>query len=639
MKINKLFTGFIALASLFLAACSSDDDYSWDKVSGAQVYFSNSLPSKVDLNKDETSFSFPLNRINTEEELTVKLTLTDETGKFSIPSEVKFIEGQAKANITVTYDASEFENDDYKDVKISIAGSEYTTPYGMSTYAFSAGIPAPFKSLGKATLDDNYLEVEGAEVEVLQSIENPNIYRIMQPYTEITEFFVSKGWAAAMGHAADYLDIYVMQPGNTLGGVTVTQNDLVYYDPFTLGMDIFGLGMETGCYHPAAIGRGESAWTHNRVLSWQEDGTPGQIQLAPLYMTEEGRGNDQSVNDGVIVITFPGYNPKDYSVDVNYLGAFVDKSETSYAMANVEMGADVEEVQIGVIEGNNVDAGLNDMLNGAVETVTVKESGEVRVPCNYSGTCTLIAVSYGEGDAQDYGYATFNFALQGSDWKSIGTGLYTDYIFHLNLIDENKNPVPEVTYPVEIQENTKTPGVYRLINPYAPGIYGYRGDFGYDDSQDYNIVIDAHDPDAVFIQMQPLGFPDENDDDMIMFTNGGFFIDNGYDFENVKKAGHIKGKLVDGVITFEKKELMFSYESIIGQGRAGYADEENDTEVLVLPEAVNAAAKAKVNKVRKTMKLKAGKNSTLRRKCNVNTKNIRFQITDKFNVSRAKFNK
>ena len=32
-----------------------------------------------------------------------------------------------------------------------------------------------------------------------------------------------------------------------------------------------------------------------------------------------------------------------------------------------------------------------------------------------------------------------------------------------------------------------------------------QGGYGYDESQDYNLIIDAHDPDAVYIQAQPIG--------------------------------------------------------------------------------------------------------------------------------------
>ena len=355
-------------------------------------------------------------------------------------------------------------------------------------------------------------------------------------------------------------------------------------------------------------------------------------------MTAEGRGSDQSVNDGVIVITFPGYNPKDYSVEVNYAGAFVDKSENSYAVANVQLGADVEEAQLAVVEGDNVDAALNDMLNGALETISVKESGEVKVPCNYSGMCTLVAVSYAGGEAQDYGYATFNYTLSPSDWKTIGTGLYTDWIYRLNLIDENEQPVPEVTYPVEIQESAKEPGLYRVINPYAEGTYGYKvQNYAYDSSQDHHIIINATDPDAVYIQSQPLGFPDKNNDDMLILTMGGLALDLGWPLDEAKEKGMIKGTLKNGVISFPPKELLFSYQSIIAEGKAGRVDEVNATDLLVLPEAVNASSKAKAVKVHKAAKLKTGNKTSKRKKCNVNMKKSKFQITKKFSLNRVKF--
>ena len=136
-----------------------------------------------------------------------------------------------------------------------------------------------------------------------------------------------------------------------------------------------------------------------------------------------------------------------------------------------------------------------------------------------------------------------------------------------------------------------------------------QGGYGYDESQDYNLIIDAHDPDAVYIQAQPIGIDGGWQDQaqtqpwgtITLFTIGGMNIDAGYPFDVVKEAGLIKGTLKNGVVTFEPKELIMG--GTMMEAGAGYylgADDITSTNpvflpttVLVLPDAVTAQAKAK----------------------------------------------
>ena len=204
-----------------------------------------------------------------------------------------------------------------------------------------------------------------------------------------------------------------MQPGNSLSGVTITQSDLVYFSPTPVGIDMTGQGNVTEIWHPVHFGGNyatEEAWTYSRVLAYQENGLPGEIQLAPFYYDPvSGYGNPSTASqDGVIDIVFPGYEITDYSISLSYSGALISAEEESFALGKVTLGADVAEAKVAVVEGDNADNALNQVLGGAVETVSVKESGDVRVPCNYSGTCTMIAVAYDDkGTLQNYATTTF----------------------------------------------------------------------------------------------------------------------------------------------------------------------------------------------------------------------------------------
>lgn len=634
--MNKIFNYctmlLLSVLTLALGSCTEEFEYSAAKVEGAQVYFSNTLPSTQNLSNTESSFSIQLNRVMTSDELTVNLTLSDASGLYSIPSSVTFAQGDSTATIKVSYDPSKLEYEVMNDVTIAIADADYTTPYGNSSYSFRAGMPSPYVSLGLGKFENNYLISGYAEVEIMQNQLNPNEFRIMHPYDDIAEFLGTQGLTTYPDQYPEYLQVTIMQPGDELNGQVINESDLVYFNGISTGVDIFNLGAPAEIWHPANFQNGDI--THNKVTAYQENGLPGTIQLAPFYFIPSlSQGADKSTTDGDIIITFPGYNPVDYSVSVSYLGAFVSADETSYAMGNLTMGADVDEVHVGVVEGSDANNAVNQVLGGSVETTTLTESGEFRIPCNYSGDCTLVAIAYADGVAQNYSTAAFSFTLTPGEWTSIGTGLYTDHVFCLNLVDQNGNPAPPIEYSVEVQENTKTPGVYRLKTPYAPDVYGYSGDFGYDTSNTYNIIINASDPDAVYITAQPIGFSDSQLGNMLILSNGGAYIDAGYDFDVVKNEGYIKGKLTNGVITFEPKELMFSFDTYYAEGRIGYANETMATSVLKLPSAVTSQMKARAAKLAKSRKSMRLKNKTLRIGNLKGVGSFRFGLPKKFKLN------
>lgn len=614
--MNKIFQYcsvlLFSVLTLALGSCTEEYEYSAAKVEGEQVYFSNVLPTVQNLSSDSTSFTISLNRVVTDDELAVNLTLSDSSKIYSIPASVTFAEGASKVDFKVSYDPSKLEYEKFNTVSIAIADANYTTPYGNSTYTFQAGMPSPYVSLGIGKFEDNNLVSGYAEVEIMQSKLRPNEFRIMHPYDEIAEFMGSDGgYTTYPDQYPEYLQVYVLNAGDEYPcgtGATAAEDGMVYFDEACIGFDLLKLGSPTYIWHPALLQGGDV--THNRVLGWQADGKPGQIQLAPYYIEPETmQGASMASQDGGIVITFPGYSPKDYSVDLTYLGAFSSADGESYAMGNVTLGADIDEAKVAVVEGTDADAAVTQVLSGQVETTTVTASGEVRIPCSYSGDCTMVALGYADGELQNYSAASFTFSLEPSEWKSLGTGLYTDHVFCLNLRDQQGNVAPPVTYQVEVQENTKTPGVYRVMTPYAPDVYGYEGDFGYDDSKKYNITIDAHDPDHVMITGQPLGFYD-GDDALLIATIGGLNYDYALPqygdetFDMLKDAGYINGTLKNGTITFPAGELLYSWTSYYSQGKAGVVNDKEATTVLVLPDAVSAPAKAKAMKAKAAAKRK-----------------------------------
>ena len=117
--------------------------------------------------------------------------------------------------------------------------------------------------------------------------------------------------------------------------------------------------------------------------------------------------------------------------------------------------------------------------------------------------------------------------------------------------------VENVSYQVEVRENTNQPGLYRIINPYGAA-YPYNAEGDYDTSKEYFIEIDATDPEGVYIPGiygtgMNWGYGEFSIGSMAYY----YMAAQGATFEEVKDAGYC-GVLADGVITFPAKSLLIS---------------------------------------------------------------------------------
>lgn len=113
-----------------------------------------------------------------------------------------------------------------------------------------------------------------------------------------------------------------------------------------------------------------------------------------------------------------------------------------------------------------------------------QQNSITKVSTNATSTVTPFAIG---SDASDYTAIT--------DWQSIGTGRYTDGFVAWSVGDTGYEMDP---WQVEIEESAANPGLYRIVNPYAG--CSYATDYGeVVTTQDYYMIVDATDPDAVFI--------------------------------------------------------------------------------------------------------------------------------------------
>lgn len=167
-----------------------------------------------------------------------------------------------------------------------------------------------------------------------------------------------------------------------------------------------------------------------------------------------------------------------------------------------------------------------------------------------------------------YGASSYTFKAGMSEWKTMeGKAWYRE-----GLVSALYSLDP-LTYQVEIQENVVRSGLYRLVNPYGEGTDFYKqyvatGDFDWEDGHKNYIVIDASDPDYVYVSDD--FYPGTKTDTEGLFHAFTFVQVNLEDDVPLTTIKNAKpewfGKLEDGVITMPANSFVVNFdETLNGQ--------------------------------------------------------------------------
>lgn len=432
---NIIRSAYVALVGMLaFTAASCTDDYTYDQPetpSGAQVYFSNELPSQVEIDENANTLTVTLGRAAVGKELSVPIQLTDTTGTFSAPSTAVFGANDSTASVTVTYDAKKMEYDVPVPVSMAITDASLTTVYGSSTYEFNAVKKSPFVSIGTGKFYDNFMFRGPVDVEIMQSKIDPTIYRVMDPYNADAQ---ELGEYEADGNQSPFITLKVLKKGDQFAGVTITQDDLVFFDEINTGYfnTSNDYNQDILLLHPANFKKlaTEEYWLHNTVTDYKSDGSIGAIQLAPYYYMDGVGGWNHTQDDGYVQILFPGFEPKDYTATAAYEGRFTDPETNDFAQINVTLGADVDSAKVAVVPATTTtDAAISGIVDGTIPSVTVTTSGTVNVPFDESGSYIIYVITYGGGEGQ-YVYYTKPVDLTSSKgtaatWDAVSEGLLT----------------------------------------------------------------------------------------------------------------------------------------------------------------------------------------------------------------------
>ncbi|MCM1005430.1 MAG: hypothetical protein NC402_03950 [Prevotella sp.] len=131
-----------------------------------------------------------------------------------------------------------------------------------------------------------------------------------------------------------------------------------------------------------------------------------------------------------------------------------------------------------------------------------------------------------------------------------GKGTYRDNLVHTYWMVDS---YPE--YEVEIYESSKTPGLYRVMNPYLNYPKELIGSPGALKDKDYYITIDASDPKHVHIPESHTGFIIATGEELMVWSIANDYYDNKYGNWILADQEGWCGTLEDGAITFPVRSL------------------------------------------------------------------------------------
>lgn len=194
----------------------------------------------------------------------------------------------------------------------------------------------------------------------------------------------------------------------------------------------------------------------------------------------------------------PGAEVVDYSLKVTSATWCGTDNEIKY---NISAGSSVAAIKAILL------AGEYPMTDGNASVVANQgqqiPAGNITVEASVQGIHSLLVVALdanGKVQSKDVSYFFGDFESD-DNWKSLGTGQFTEGIYAANYDD-----IDNETFDVEVQESKTQPGRYRIVNPYSNhSILGDGTLAATEHGHAHYIYIDATVADRVFVEASPIG--------------------------------------------------------------------------------------------------------------------------------------
>lgn len=565
----KLFKSSILLASavamsVAFSACSDSkfEDFEPGGES-AGVYFPTTVQTSFNLEKTSQSFTVNVSRSGLTDAASypIMMTSTAPDGVFTAPASVSFGAGEETATIVVNCNLAEQPADSHWRLTFTLGDGVPVYNYGNNTCNINVAIPAAWsdwkpydKGICTWFYDLAFL-MDGADPDL------PISYRENLEVEGQGQFLIEH-WRQNKPLTINYEAAtgYCYIPFGTPTGVQINVSGAGVLDEYVT--DYYTYQMSIG--EPDEEGIGKSTF----------DEAKGLFEIFVVYYVINPADGQPSPLQGSF-----GYERcqvgafKDYSVTLHYEGVFTSISEQTYAQLSANVGADCTEAKVMISNTLSAQQILEAIENGDENAASVApgENQKVQLPVAEAGKYTAVIVSYDGDESQNATAIEFNVVLgstSSQDWTTMSTGMIVDgwitAAWQFTGRDGQTLTYEDLPWTFEMQKHKTEAGLYRMKSPWtSPESAVIQAQINENTTQNYNIVIDARNPQLVVMEPQISGFKQTNgfkgllipqDDYFCLIGNlaGYAFAQLGWTEDQIIAEGMNDTKLEDGIITFQE---------------------------------------------------------------------------------------
>ena len=428
-----------AATVVLLGGCAKTESYSpGPEDEGMGYYFaSNATSTTVEVKADKLSCSVELLRAKTDGAVSKAISVNDTSSIFFPNNSVNFDFSDKANKAKLTFDIEREKLAIGKKYAIGFKIPSESSSYAPDSVTVIVNYPEPWKKFAKAGhFEDAFLfpMVLGApggpvDVTVEQNDLDPKRYRITNPY----KVLLSSLGASQDENGSEFLNFTILNKGDKLNGVDITENGIVVFDMHNVGYVVSSFGEDAAMIHKSDAALSGKTWyaeeqtmdTYklSRVVAWIDEANlvPGIIYFdAFVAGCQSKRGWFASdYSDAAFKLIMPDYVMLDTSVDVQFNHFVFDKNYKPSVSVAVTLGEDVALAKAVAIQGTDYEAALEGILENE-NAVDVLESGDVIVPLPAdaeTGKWSVVVATfsedggaYKEGDAA---YVSFNFVKAG----------------------------------------------------------------------------------------------------------------------------------------------------------------------------------------------------------------------------------
>lgn len=429
MKAIKKLLYFLAVAgtTMFASSCTDDLEYTpAGQPSGQQVYFAVDLAETINLEENSSSVTIPVSRVVTDEAASFSIFATEESGLFTLPSSADFAAGETTTNLVISYNFDNLTLGQSYPCTLTLADSENSSSYGLTTYSFTlvAVDPVPYETVATDAIfiEGGMSKMYGFPTQYPVTVERKrgtNLFKIVNPYSYPTYPVAKESWTFIS-------DVYI---DATDPNRVVTQ--LTQLADFGYGMTIIG-----NVFGNLTVG-GQPATEEEYPLGTYDEAT-GVFDLGAMFIADD--------EGAMLADPFNLYlNPDALvaaGIALEYTGVYTSVDGKSYAVISITPEADVATYRYAVVEGditNDAEAlekAKEDILSGTLTSETGSGNASKGLELE-AGEYTVVALAFDASGANIGSISSVSFVFTPGEVKDV------DFSFTLeSYTDEEKGCYP-----------------------------------------------------------------------------------------------------------------------------------------------------------------------------------------------------